>query len=395
MISLVKSDSDIIHWPDEIVVIGGGRWARVIIGQLEGLVPQSTAIKIHTSRNIVGMSKWVAEQRYKNVWVETEFLQFDAFKTSAVIVANAARDHEMAIDAGLNVGAAVLVEKPVTLSTNSARRLSDLANSRGLYFASAHVFMFASYIATFAKKVKFSGLIEHIRVVWCDQKVEERYSETKTYDPSLPIYADCLPHVLSIFEMLAPDLTLNFVGLSLYRGGSHVELQLMLGTIPCSIRFERNSDARQRIIEVLNGWQHFRCDFTQEPGTIFSGEIKEEINIDWGRSPRPLVSQLTAFFRAAGGGYRDPRLDIEHGLRACHMIDIVSTNYKEAHQLWIVENLLVGGSGIDDDLHYALSELLLGKGIIDALELKDEINRVYKDCSGNSEALISNYLSNI
>ena len=27
MISLVKSDSDIIHWPDEIVVIGGGRWA--------------------------------------------------------------------------------------------------------------------------------------------------------------------------------------------------------------------------------------------------------------------------------------------------------------------------------------------------------------------------------
>lgn len=219
MISLGKSDSDVIHWPVEIVVIGGGRWARVIIGQLKGFVPQSTAIKIHTSRNIIGMSKWVVEQRYKNVWVETEFLQFDTCKTSAVIVANAARDHEMAIDAGLTVGAAVLVEKPVTLSTNSARRLSDLANDRGLYFASAHVFMFASYIATFAKKVTSSGPIEHIRVIWCDRKMEERYGENKTYDPSLPIYADCLPHVLSIFEILAPDLSLKFVCLSLYRGG--------------------------------------------------------------------------------------------------------------------------------------------------------------------------------
>lgn len=169
----------------------------------------------------------------------------------------------------------------------------------------------------------------------------------------------------------------------------------MLGTIPCSIRFERNSDIRQRIIEVQNEWQHFRCDFTQEPGTIFTGEIKEESDIDWDSSPRPLVSQLKAFFRAAGGGYRDPRLDIEHGIRACHMIDIVSTNYNEAHQLWMVENLLVEGPSIDDDLHYALSEFLLTKGIVDALELKDDINRVYKDCSGHSAAHISNYLSNI
>jgi predicted dehydrogenase len=394
VINLDKSDSDVIHWPNEIVVIGGGRWARVIVGQLQDLVPKSTTIKIHTSRNIIGMSKWVDEQRYKNVWVEAEFLRFDACKTSAVIVANAARDHEMAIDAGLNVGAAVLVEKPVTLSTNSARRLSDLAKDRGLYFASAHVFMFARYIAALAKQVVVAGPIEHIRVIWCDQKAEERYGENKTYDPSLPIYADCLPHVLSIFEMLAPDLPLQFVCLSLYRGGSHLELQMMLGTIPCSIRFERNSDARQRIIEVPNAWQHFRCDFTREPGVIFSGEIKEESDMDWDRSPRPLASQLTAFLRGAGGGYRDPRLDIKHGLRACRMIDVVSANYNEAQQLWMVENLLVECSRIGDDLHYALSELLLAKGIVDSLELKDEINRVYKDCSGRSAAYIGNYLGN-
>ncbi len=395
MVNLEKSDLDDILWPNEIVVIGGGRWARVIIGQLQDIIPTSTTINIHSSRNVIGMSKWVAEQRYTNVWVAAEFLRFDACKTRAVIVANAARDHEMAIDVGLSVGAAVLVEKPVTLSTNSARRLSDLAKDRGLYFASAHVFMFAHYIASFAKQVAVAGSIEHIRVIWCDQKAEERYGENKSYDSSLPIYADCLPHVLSIFEMLAPDLPLHFVRLSLYRGGSHLEFQMMLGAIPCNIRFERNSDARQRIIEVRNERQHFRCDFTQEPGAIFCGEIKEESDMDWDRSPRPLASQLTAFLRGAGGGYRDPRLDIKHGLRACRMIDDVSANYNEAQQLWLIENLVVERSWIGDDLQYALSELLLAKGILDGLTLEDEINRVYKDCSGRSAAYIVNYLSNI
>ncbi len=395
MINLEKSNLDVVCWPNEIAVIGGGRWARVIVGQLQDLVPKATTIRIHTSRNIIGMSKWVADQRYKNVSVETKFLQFDACKTSSVIVANAARDHEIAIDAGLNIGAAVLAEKPVTLSTNSARRLYDLAKDRGLYFASAHVFMFADYITSFAKLVEATGSIEHIQVIWCNQREEERYGENQTYDPSLPIYADCLPHVLSIFEMLASDLPLKFVGLSLYRGGRHLELQMLLGTVPCDIIFERNCDARQRIIEVVNARTHLRCDFTREPGTIFCGEIKKETDIDWDRRPRPLASQLTAFLRGAGGGYRDPRLDIKHGLRACRMIDEVSASYIQARQLWLVENLVIKCSRVGDDLRYALTELLLAKGILDGLELEDEINRIYKDCSGRSAAYIVNYLSSM
>ena len=394
MINLDNINLDVICWPDEIIVIGGGRWARVIIDQLQDFFPKSSTIKIHT-RNIIGMSQWVTEKRYKNVLVETDFLRFDAYKTAAVIVANAARDHEMAIDAALNIGAAVLVEKPVTLSTNSALRLSEVAKDRGLYFASAHIFMFAHSIASFAKQVAAAGPIEHIRVIWFDQKVEERYGENKTYDPSLPIYADCLPHVLSIFEMLAPDLPLQIVCLSLFQGGSHLELQMMLGTISCSISLKRNSDARQRIIEVKNGRHELKCNFTREPGAIFCGGIKEESEIDLERSPRPLVSQLTAFLRGAGGGYRDPRLDIKYGLRACRVIDDVSESYSKAQRLWLVENLVVKYSSISHDLCYALSELLLAKGTLNTLEQEYEINRVYKDCNGRTAAYIINYLINM
>jgi len=390
-----KSDLDFFRWPNDIVVIGGGRWARVIIGELQELVPKTTVIKIHTSRNVSGMSKWVADKKYKNVCVEMEFLRFDAGKTSAVIVANAARDHEMAIIAGLNIGAAVLVEKPVTLSINSALRLAKIAKNQGSYLACAHVFMFSRCIASFAKKVAIAGSIELIRVTWCDQKFEERYGENKSYDPSLPIYADCLPHILSIFNMLAPNLPPKFVQLSLYRGGSHLEIQIMLGKIPCSIVFIRNSDARKRIIEVQGSSDNYRCDFTIEPGAIFCGDIKSESDLDWGRYPRPLASQLIAFLRGAWGGYRDPRLDIKHGLLACRVIDDMSAKYNEVQQLELVKNLVLGRPWIDADLQYALNELLLKKGNRDALEHENEINRVFKECNGRSAQYIANYLSNL
>jgi hypothetical protein len=77
------------------------------------------------------------------------------------------------------------------------------------------------------------------------------------------------------------------------------------------------------------------------------------------------------------------------------MIDDVDAHYSEAQQSWLVENLVVECSTIDDDLHYALSELLIVQCAFDGLELENEINRIYKACSGQNVAYVVNYIRNI
>ena len=46
MINLDNINLDVICWPDEIIVIGGGRWARVIIDQLQDFRSRQLSVEV-------------------------------------------------------------------------------------------------------------------------------------------------------------------------------------------------------------------------------------------------------------------------------------------------------------------------------------------------------------
>ena len=151
--------------PDTIAVIGGGRWARVLTGVLCGLVPPSVGISVHSLHNADSMSAWVSERGFsQRIHVSSVWPQLLSVKSKAVIVANAARDHERAIEWALSSGAPVLVEKPIALTAAASQRLANLACRRSLYFAAAHIFLFAGYIENFSKIVAEAESIRFIRV---------------------------------------------------------------------------------------------------------------------------------------------------------------------------------------------------------------------------------------
>ena len=103
--------------PSDIAVIGGGRWSRVFIEILCGLIPPTTKLSVYTPHNAVAMSAWVSENGFdQHIQVSSDLPQLLAGKSNAVIVVNAARDHEKAIEWAISCGASVLVEKPVTLN---------------------------------------------------------------------------------------------------------------------------------------------------------------------------------------------------------------------------------------------------------------------------------------
>ena len=349
------------HYPGHIAIVGGGRWARVLTEVLSGIVSENTVISIHSLHNDKIMSAWVLEKKFRqNVTVYDDFPKFSNQKVEAMIVVNAVRDHEVAIQKGLNASVPVLVEKPVTLSYSATLRMMKLAHEKNTFFAPAHIFLFTRYLSNFSHLVSNSGKLKSIHIDWSDPKSENRYGEQKSFDPSLPILFDCLPHVLSIISAIMGQSSIKYNNLVFHKGGSDIKIELMSDGVFCSIRLTRNSNVRKRIINVISN-QKLQLDFSNEPGVIKNGSSIVSGDDKWDLAVRPAAQMLSAFLAQSVGGHPDARLDIDLGLRANKLIDETLFSYNNAMISWLKAKLSPPVL-IDDDLQYALREILLVNG---------------------------------
>lgn len=365
--------------PSYIVVIGGGRWSRVFLDVLCTLVPTVVKVLVYSPRNAIGMQAWISARGLKDrVCASSDLPEISSDASTAVIVANAVHDHEKSIEWALSHKFPVLVEKPLTLNLAASQRLVDLANCKQVYFAAAHVFPFASYIEAFSRIVASADAIESIRVQWSDPKFESRYGEAKSYDPGLTIYADWLPHVLSILGTLVSDHDSQCEKLEFLHGGAHLCIELKLGNIPCTIELVRNDKTRKRIVEITTQQKKITLDFSSEPGTIISGSEAICADPDWDVTEKPVSRMLGAFLQAAGGGVRDDRLNVEIGLRTSQLIEQVSALYLSALLSWLKGRLLMVEIDDDCDLRYALSEILHVEDPHSSVPIGRRIDYVYR-----------------
>lgn len=323
---MIYDREKILSCPNHIAVIGGGRWARVLTGVLCELVPKNVGISVHSPHNNKSMLSWVFDRGLNTrVHCSSEWPRLPFTGSCAVIVVNAARDHERAIEWAIEARVPVLVEKPMVLSASAAERLVDLALKRNVRLATAHVFLFARYLDNFVKLVSDAGQVRSLQVVWTDPHSENRYGETKTFDSSIPVYADHLPHVLSMVGALVSNPLKKCEVLKYLPNSGQMDLIIQFGDTPCEVHLERNSDLRRRVMEAQVGQKKFRLDFSQEPGTITCSSMTRVGDHYWETQARPVARMLTAFLEWAGGGEKDSRLDVAVGVEACRLIDRVTT----------------------------------------------------------------------
>ncbi len=305
------------------------------------------------------MSVWVSERGLEQrIHVSSALPNFFSGSSNAIIVANAACDHEKAIEYALSKSVPVLVEKPLTLNFEASQRLADLACSQNTYFAAAHVFLFARYVDAFTKIITDENSIQFISVHWMDPQSENRHGEAKSYDPGLTIYADWLPHIISMLGPLTSGKIQICEKLEFFSGGAHLKIDLLLGDIPCVIELVRNGNCRQRVIEVTTQQKKITLDFASEPGTILSEATAICGDPYWNTKPKPVARMLEAFLQGAAGGIRDARLDVAIGLRASQVIDQTSSLYYAALAPWLSKQILMLQGSDDIDFRYALSEII-------------------------------------
>ena len=365
--------------PDNVAVIGGGRWARVLAEVLCTLAPLSVKLSIHSLHNAKGMETWVSDRGLENrIGVYSFLPSFSSNTSNAIIVVNAASDHEKTVEWALGQDCPVLVEKPLCLNLFASQRLANLALTRNLYLATAHVFLFASYVDAFRGLVADESEIVSIRVFWMDPQSESRYGEVKSYDSALPVYADWLPHTLSILGACVTAPAQLCENLEFSRGGAHLNIHLTYGQIPCAIELVRNGSSRQRIVEVTTRQKKITLDFSCEPGVIYTDDIELCGDLNWSDNPKPVAKMLKSFLIGAAGGVRDARLDISIGLNANQVIDQVATLYHVALVSWLNNELAAHQDGISGDLRYALVEILQAKDPNSVISMEQRIDYVYR-----------------
>jgi len=334
--------------PSRIALVGGGRWARNYARVLSKSPDLVRSVTVISPRNADGMRRWIAAESLPyDVAQPLDSAGFDA-----AIIANAASDHEAAAARFLKARVPVLIEKPFAMSKAGAVRLTELAQAEGVYLAVALVFKFARYLDRFAALLPDRSQISSISITWTDPKDESRYGERKSYDPSLPVAADVLPHIVSVLDTLYVAKKIVCMDVAVKRAGAETDIELSVDGTPCKVRLARNSEKRVRLIEVIADRVQHVLDFSVEPGRIAANGESQSGDPDWGNGPSPLARLAQSFLTAVGGGARDHRLDANLGLMASSVTDEALRQYDAALVEW-----LASGQIDRPDLDYAIAEL--------------------------------------
>jgi predicted dehydrogenase len=340
--------------PKRIAVLGGSRWARVIISELCPIIGQDARIRVYSPTNAPAMRKWTTERHLKNVEVldvQPDFRNHDV--ADVAIVANAARDHVVTATLAIKAGVATLIEKPMALTEVDAGQIIALAERKNALLCSSRVLLFARYITEFGRVVAGCE-IRGIHVIWADPAGEPRHGETKRFDPALTLPQDILPHLLPILNLLTIG-THRLTQVILSDGGTQIEIQMQAGNVPCVLSLGRNAPARRRVIVAQTAQDSLTLDFSQEPGQITVGGKSCSGDPLWDVKPRPLASMLQCFLSGVAKGKTDERLSAKRVIAECRFSDQVLAIYLQKQREWLAAR---SGHPIDDGIRYALVETL-------------------------------------
>lgn len=272
-----------------VALIGGGRWARVLGSVLDTVVPDGAPIVAVSPTNPAGWTEWVKDHPRFQIG-ESLASVLERPEISHVVIARRAFDHAATCLAALAQGKAVLVEKPFCLTLAQADAL--ITASQGAVVGTGLVFHFGRNQVAFRRACLARGSPTHLHLDWADPRTENRHGLSKTYDASLNVVQDVLPHAWSILRPYLGEDPLELRDVTEAEGGRDVTLALVAGTVSVSIRMQRDAECRTRRILVNGSRWKANFDFAVEPGQAVLDGRKLDVAEGFAS---PLAAELRAF----------------------------------------------------------------------------------------------------
>jgi predicted dehydrogenase len=344
-----------------VALIGGGRWARVLLSELCEVLPDQVSIVVYSKRNAAGMRSWLTAQpnlaAHRSIEITDNPDKLS--QASAAILASRARDNTIYAARCLSLNQHVFIEKPFAIDLATGRNLITLAATKQRVLAVGLELFFASYLHVFRAGLpaRFTSEDE-LLVTWTDPGDDQRYGEVKRYDSSTSVVEDVFPHLWSLLALLCREKRWLIEEVCTLRGGARVELRLRANLVKATLVMERDAPQRARRIEYSQGGRVSRTlDFALEPGSIALANGERIEDPLWTSVPRPLRSELTHFFAATQGR---PSSAMFLASDCVEMLPVIeqATRSARAAQLSIVRDAVARGRAekCDFEVFYALRE---------------------------------------
>ncbi len=275
-----------------LILFGGGRWARVIAGVLCDILPEEHKIFWVSKHGYDDLTKWVRERNKNQIILLKDDAGAWDNNIHASVIATAPHSHAGYAEKSIARGIPTFIEKPFALNMIEATHLLDLAKKSGCVSGVNLVFMYADYLHDFARLLADKTLAS-IEIVWHDAKLEIRYGEEKRPDFYTSIPHDMFPHIWSILKILKPEMRFELQDV-VYSASGAVSIQGNDQSTSINISLSRRGGERIRQVKVNGG--EWVLDFTQEPGFILHQNVKTQNH--W-QGKTPLVQSLTEFLNIA------------------------------------------------------------------------------------------------
>ena len=311
------------------LVVGSRRWARVMVAELCTALPAGARVHMQCDPEDEDLKNWLTSSGLNTlIQVGSSVPLCPIGTTGVAFVVNSAYLHKATAEALLNSGYNVVCEKPITFSRRETLGLIDRAAKLRLQLFCTNTYLFASYMDTFREKWLTECKYDSIHFVWADPVREVRYGGAKSYDSTLPLIYDVLPHIANIVLATLGEFRVLSHSIRVRRGGGAASVHYQCEDFDIHVDLERNAAQRKRIIELSNTAKQILFDFSVEPGFVSANQLlSEALDPCWINKPKPIAAMIRCVRDFFESGRADSRLSISASLFGNDLIDAVSYCY--------------------------------------------------------------------
>lgn len=226
-----------------ILIVGSGRWSKVLIKEILKNFQNIKKIFV-TTKYKLNLKKWIKEEKLKRIIILDKFLDIKKIKSNYAIVANKTRDHYKFTKKLLLNNFNVIVEKPFVLNLCQINELKKISKKKNLFLLISLQFIYSRYFFFLKKKIRKKILT--IDIEWFDKKNEIRHGFKKSYSYGINYFEDIFYHIYSILFFLFGKKKIVFVKKNFRSKKKNILFKF--GSFFINIHFSKNFDNRKRTI---------------------------------------------------------------------------------------------------------------------------------------------------
>ena len=245
---------------NNIIVIGGGRWAKIILIELISHFENIDKIILITG------NKKIIEELPSNIFKKKLYLKnnlnkINLKKITHAIVVNKNKDHFLTSKKIIENNINVLVEKPLVSKIKEYEKLKKLSQKKKKFIHVSTPFFFAYYFFYIKKFIATNK--PELFFEWHDPKKDKRHGFLKKYDKSITYLEDTTYHIYGILNCIFGKKKIVYLSSKNFKNKGNVKFEY--GKIRVNLNCSRNIEhERIRKIKIICNKKNIRINYSDD-----------------------------------------------------------------------------------------------------------------------------------